>query len=105
MRKRTASVDPEGFAEFWATWPTSNRKQDRKKCAEKWKRTGLRENLPAILAHVAAMKGTRPWCDGYEPAPLTYLNGERWNDGMPPAERHLTPAGARSPMHADETFS
>ena len=28
------------------------------------------------------MKLTRQWQDGFEPAPLTYLNGERWRDGV-----------------------
>lgn len=75
--------DPEGFAEFWSSWPSSPRKQDRKKCAEKWRRNRFAQQLPAILAHVEAMKQTKQWRDGYEPAPLTYLNGERWGDGMP----------------------
>lgn len=92
------ATDPEGFAEFWSLWPTTSRKQDRKKCAEKWRRNKLATALPKILAHVTAMKGTKTWREGFEPAPLTYLTGERWNDGMPPVEQ------ARSPLHADDVF-
>ena len=97
-RNVVARQDPDGFAEFWAAWPASSRKQDRKKCAEKWKRNKLARALSQILAHVTAMKGTKTWREGFEPAPLTYLTGERWNDGMPPVERAL------SPLHADDVF-
>ena len=86
MRKRTPT-DPSGFPEFWAAWPSSPRKQDRKKCAAKWQRAHLAEQLAEILRHVEAMKASRQWREGFEPAPLTYLNGERWCDGLPPTER------------------
>jgi hypothetical protein len=76
-------ADPEGFAEFWNSWPASPRKQDRKKCAAKWGRSKLGQSVDEIVQHVEAMKGTRQWLDGFEPAPLTYLNGERWCDGVP----------------------
>lgn len=75
--------DPPGFVEFWATWPSTERKVARKQCAEKWRRHGLSVKTDLIVAHVQAMKQTRQWSDGYEPAPLTYLNGERWKDGVP----------------------
>ncbi len=84
---RATLLDPKGFAEFWSAWPATGRKQDRKKCAEKWKRQNLATVLPKILAHIAAMKETPTWREGFEPAPLTYLNGERWQDGMPPPDR------------------
>lgn len=71
------------FAEFWTAWPNTGRKQDRKKCLAKWQRCGWDGQADAILAHVTSMKATRQWLDGYEPAPLTYLNGERWRDGVP----------------------
>lgn len=73
------------FAEFWSAWPAGDRKQDRKKCLAKWQRCRWDDEADAIVAHVAAMKVTRQWRDGYEPAPLTYLNGERWRDGVPVA--------------------
>lgn len=78
-----ATADPPGFAEFWTSWPSTPRKVDRKKCAEKWRRAGFGAQLPAVLSHVAALKQSKQWRDGYEPAPLTYLNGERWRDGTP----------------------
>lgn len=72
--------DPDGFAEFWSAWPSTPRKQDRKKCAAKWRRSGFVSELPAILANIEAMKQSKQWCEGFEPAPMTYLNGERWAD-------------------------
>jgi len=79
-------VDPPGFAEFWKAWPQSPRKVGRKQAAAKWKRHGFGVKTSTILAHVEAMKRTKQWSDGFEPAPLTYLNQERWGDGVPVEE-------------------
>jgi len=70
------------FPEFWDSWPNTDRKADRKKCVAKWSRSGWDSEADSILAHVTSMKATRKWLDGFEPAPLTYLNGERWRDGV-----------------------
>lgn len=82
-KKSERKPDPGGFAEFWDAWPRSVRKQDRKKCAEFWQRHCLGHQLATIVAHIEALKPTRAWREGYEPAPLTYLRNERWNDGSP----------------------
>lgn len=79
--EKSGGDDPPGFADFWTVWPASPRKQDRKKCAAKWRRGGYVQHLAVILAHVETSKQSKQWRDGYEPAPLTYLNGERWADG------------------------
>jgi hypothetical protein len=73
---------PSRFEDFWAMWPRSQRKQDRKACADKWARKRLDAEADAILADLAAQKRSRQWLDGFEPAPLTYLNRERWRDGV-----------------------
>ena len=70
------------FPEFWAAWPNTERKQDRKKCLAKWQRSRWDADADVIVTHVLAMRETRKWRDGFEPAPLTYLNGERWRDGV-----------------------
>jgi hypothetical protein len=70
------------FPDFWSSWPNTDRKADRKKCLEKWRRNAWDSEADSIIAHVAAMKASRKWIDGFEPAPLTYLNGERWRDGV-----------------------
>lgn len=86
-------ADPAGFAEFWNSWPASERKVARKQCAVKWQRKGFNAQLPAIVAHVEAMKQSKQWRDGFEPAPLTYLNQERWGDGLPSEAESTSEAG------------
>lgn len=84
IEKNPLTPKGEGrFPDFWAAWPSGERKQDRKKCLAKWQRCSWDKEADAIVAHVLAMKATRQWRDGFEPAPLTYLNGERWRDGVP----------------------
>lgn len=74
-------VNDTAFGRFWQTWPSSQRKVARSKCAEVWKRRGLDAIADQIVAHVCAAKETDQWQRGYEPAPLTYLNQRRWEDG------------------------
>jgi hypothetical protein len=45
-------------------------------------RCGFDAKADVIVAHVNSLKTTKKWKDGFEPAPLTYLNGERWADGV-----------------------
>ncbi|WP_232437690.1 hypothetical protein [Burkholderia ubonensis] len=72
------------FGRFWDTWPSTGRKVAKAKCREKWRSAGLDAIAEQVIGHVAAMKATRQWLDGYEPAPLTYLNQRRWEDELPP---------------------
>jgi len=73
---------PPGFVKFWSAWPSTNRKVAKAKCLERWRKAGLEPCADAILAHVKREKThNRQWRDGYEPAPLTYLNQRRWEDG------------------------
>lgn len=77
-----------GFDRFWNAYPTgSNRRSARKRCLEVWKRKRCAEQVDVIVAHVEAMKESPSWRDGYEPASLTYLNQERWLDGLPVVDR------------------
>ncbi len=85
-RRSTGSGEGR-FPDFWVAWPNTDRKADRKKCLAKWQRHGWDAIADEIVAHVAAMKATRKWRDGFEPAPLTYLNGERWRDGVNAPDR------------------
>lgn len=72
---------PPGFTRFWQAWPRSDRKVAKAECAKRWRKRGLEAQADAIVAHVQSMRGSKQWRDGYEPAPLTYLNQERWRDG------------------------
>ena len=70
------------FEEFWEAWPKGDRKQDRKKCSEKWMGDDLNSSADAILADIAVKGQTDKWLGGFIEAPLVYLNNRRWEDGV-----------------------
>lgn len=69
------------FDDFWKTWPKSERKQDKAKCFEKWKKSKLDQFADVILEDIALKIHTEKWRGGYIESPLVYLNGRRWEDG------------------------
>jgi len=72
---------PSGFAEFWKTWPSTDRKQAKGKCLDAWKKAHAERDAAVILAHVEKLKSSGDWkrdSGQYIPAPLVYLNGRRW---------------------------
>lgn len=71
------------FEEFWNTYPNTPRRVAKSKCVEKWKALRLDDQAEEIIKHVTAMKATEQWREGFEPAPLTYINQRRWSDGIP----------------------
>jgi uncharacterized protein YdaU (DUF1376 family) len=79
--KKAAPLDGGRFDDFWKAWPANDRKQDRRKCAEKWAAENLDGQADAILEDIEAKKLTEKWQGGYVEAPLVYLNNERWLDG------------------------
>ena len=80
--KDISSADAD-FEKFWKAWPSSPRKVAKAKCLEIWKRRKLSAVAEQIVSHVTALKTTEQWMKGFEPAPLTYLNQSRWEDGLP----------------------
>lgn len=72
---------PQGFEKFWDAWPKSPRKVAKAACLKKWQALGLETSASVIAAAVEALKQTKQWRDGFEPAPLTFLNQRRWEDG------------------------
>lgn len=72
---------PPGFATFWEAWPAGDRKEAKAECLKKWNKHGLEAISEQIVAHVLQAKQSKKWTDGYEPAPLTYINQKRWQDG------------------------
>jgi len=68
------------FNEFWLSWPSSPRKVAKNACEKKWSAKKLDLIADQILQHVASMKLTKQWLDGFDPAPLTYINQGRWSD-------------------------
>ena len=75
---------PEGFARFWTAWPNNERKQDKAKCLAHWRLHQLEGAAETITADVAVKRQTTKWKGGYVEAPLVYLRGRRWEDGVTP---------------------
>jgi hypothetical protein len=92
--KRREEITPvvPAFAEFWSRYP-GPRKIGKVKCLKVWTTENLESVADQILLHVEAMKATPQWQEAggkYIPAPLTYLNQRRFEDGFPEApERRL----------------
>lgn len=77
--KNNTSADAD-FEQFWKVWPSSPRKMAKLKCLAVWKRKNLGKHIDQIVANIKALKTSKQWVDGFEPAPLTYLNQDRWAD-------------------------
>jgi hypothetical protein len=89
-KRRSNPIVPSGqFLRFWSTWPKHPRKQAQGKCWSLWQRKDFDQVAAAILDHVESLKVSTDWRkDGgaYIPAPLVYLNQERWqgaDEGTP----------------------
>lgn len=97
-KREETPLPPSGgvkrFEDFWSAWPVNERKQDKARCAKKWKASCLDSSADAILADIAVKRQTQKWQDGYVEAPLVYLNGKRWEDGVTPAAHDQTNAFA-----------
>ena len=72
------------FDDFWNAWPKSERRQDKGKCADKWKAQNLDDIADRIMVDVATKKLTQKWKGGFIEAPEVYLNNRRWEDGVTP---------------------
>lgn len=77
---------PPGFDAFWAVWPkntqTYSRKGGKSECLKRWVSRHHETQADQIVKHVAWLKTTADWLkDGgaYIPAPLVYLNQQRWD--------------------------
>lgn len=91
----------DGFERFWNAWPKHPRKVAQAQCRRKWETKDCEPIADRIVAHVEAMKRTEQWQkDGAQfiPAPLMYLNQERWMavaDTSEVAEWHETMGGIK----------
>ena len=80
ITKESISSADADFEKFWQVWPSSQRKVAKAKCLQVWKRKQLGKHVDQIIANVKALKTSKQWVDGFDPAPLTYLNQDRWAD-------------------------
>lgn len=79
INKTNTSADAD-FEQFWQVWPASQRKVAKAKCLQVWKRKQLGKHVDQIVSNVKALKASKQWKEGFDPAPLTYLNQDRWAD-------------------------
>lgn len=70
------------FDKFWAAWPKSFRKGGKSVCKARWNK-GLYDGCAdQLIKHVEWMKTTDAWRKdngAFIPAPLVYLNQQRWD--------------------------
>jgi hypothetical protein len=88
-RDITPVVPTPQFEEFWRIYP-GPRKVGKSKCLAHWHSAGFEAVGDQIILHVQAMKLSTQWreADGkYIPAPQTYLNQRRFEDGLPESPR------------------
>ena len=88
-KQETKSVESSGFDAFWSAWPAHQRKVNRKACLVRWNAGGLEALAKQVIEHVESMKLSADWAKDagrYIPAPLVYLN----------QERYLAPVGAKA---------
>jgi hypothetical protein len=76
-----------GFDKFWAAWPANPRKGAKSACKTKWEKTYCETQADQIVKHVTWMKTTEQWLKAngaFIPAPLVYLNQQRWDGAEVP---------------------
>jgi hypothetical protein len=70
------------FDRFWQAWPKSTRKGAKSQCLKVWNKTYCESCADQIIKHVEWMKTTDQWRSNngaFIPAPLVYLNQQRWD--------------------------
>lgn len=73
-------MSEEDFEIFWLQYPV---KEDKKKSKEKFLKLH-KSLLPVILDSVKLNKEkNQKWKEGFAKNPLTWINGECWNDELP----------------------
>ena len=87
-----------GFDRFWAAWPKNPRKGAKQECSKKWKKYYCETHVDQILKHVEWMKTTDQWRKdngAYIPAPLVYLNQQRWDGAEIPETKTTIDPGLK----------
>jgi hypothetical protein len=74
------------FAEWWDVYP---KKVEKKKCLAKWKSRGLDKLADMLIADVKKRRKSKKWQNGFIPNPLTYINGDRWEDELDEPNRSI----------------
>jgi len=86
-----------GFDRFWEAWPKSTRKGAKAECKKKWVKNYCETCADQIIKHVEWMKTTDQWRKNegaFIPAPLVYLNQQRWDGAEIP---EIKPTSVKDP--------
>ena len=81
-----------GFESFWSAWPRNviggySRKGAKAECLKRWAKCHHETQADTILKHVEWLKTTPDWLKDrglFIPAPLVYLNQQRWDGAEVP---------------------
>lgn len=99
-------VEPPGFTRFWMTWPKNagrySRKGAKAECLKRWNKHYHETQADTICKHVAWLATTADWLKdqgAYIPAPLVYLNQQRWDGAEIPETVSAT--GVPTVEHCD----
>lgn len=91
-------IAPE-FERFWRAWPSNGGRYSRKggkaACLAVWNRRYHFTQTDQIIKHVEWLKTTADWLKdqgAYIPAPLVYLNQQRWDGADVPEPPKEQPA-------------
>lgn len=77
----------QGFDAFWKSWPKSTRKGAKAACLKVWTKNYYETQADQIVKHVDWMCTTDDWrkhSGAFIPAPLVYLNQQRWDGAEVP---------------------
>jgi len=75
------------FEDFWKAYPSTPRKGAKAKCKQVWDKTYCDTQAEQIIKHINWLKTTEQWLKlngAFIPAPLVYLNQQRWDGAEVP---------------------
>lgn len=79
-RRPTNQSAPDGFDDFWKTYP---KKVAKPAAIRAFKAARINGSLPNVLTHIRSMATSESWTKSggqFVPNPSTYLNQRRWED-------------------------
>lgn len=80
----TTRARDDGFAVFWAAYPSKKSKPQAEKA---FRKAISKTDLPVLLAAVETQRLWPQWQDGFIPHAATWLNNERWADEPDPQRK------------------